>query len=437
VSKIETSLDKAVSKLAQLKDVAKVRLCALWQQYSPRLNQLKQIDYATAKAFVVQFKWRILLVLIVIYAGSKTYDYLFPASDKAGGPVTVTSVVVEKQDVPLIIEATGTIVSNNIVDIRPMVTNTVAKIEVKDGQEVKAGDLLFTLDDRNDKANYEKLKALADDAQKQYLRAKELVAKNFISKAGLETTLANAKSAQAAARSAEVQLSFDYIRSPIDGRAGIVNVFPGSLVQASNVVSTSTNSTATSSVGSMVTITQLNPINVQFVIPEKDIPVILENQLDGEAMNVKVTVGDSGKKTYEGKVIVVDNQVDPSIAAVRVKAQIPNDAMTLLPGQFARVSLVANTLKDALSIPSQAVVINPRGKLVYVIDKDGKAVSKPVNVVYEYQGSSVVTGIEAGDRVVVEGKQNLRPGSKIREAKAAPPDPNVPAPITPSSPDKK
>ena len=437
MSKIETSLDKAVTKLVQLKDVAKVRLCALWQQYSPRLNQLKQIDYATAKAFVVKFKWRILLVLIVLYAGSKTYDYFFPASDKAGGPVTVTSVVVEKQDIPLIIEATGTIVSNNIVDIRPMVTNTVAKIEVKDGQEVKTGDLLFTLDDRNDKANYEKLKALADDAQKQYLRAKELVAKNFISKAGLETTLANAKSAQAAARSAEVQLSFDYIRSPIDGRAGIVNVFPGSLVQASNVVSTSTNSTATSSVGSMVTITQLNPINVQFVIPEKDIPIILENQLDGEAMNVKVTVGDSGKRTYDGKVIVVDNQVDPSIAAVRVKAQIPNDAMTLLPGQFARVSLVANTLKDALSIPSQAVVINPRGKLVYVINKDGKAVSKPVNVVYEYQGSSVVTGIEAGDRVVVEGKQNLRPGSKIREAKAAPPDPNVSAPITPSSPDKK
>ncbi|WP_231971168.1 hypothetical protein [Polynucleobacter necessarius] len=92
------------------------------------------------------------------------------------------------------------------------------------------------------------------------LGAKELVAKNFISQAGLETSLANAKSAQAAARAAEVQLSFDYIRSPIDGRAGIVNVFPGSLVQASNIVSTATSSTATSSVGSMVTITQLNPI---------------------------------------------------------------------------------------------------------------------------------------------------------------------------------
>ena len=436
MSKIESSLDKAVAKLVQLKNTGKVHLCGLWQKYSPQVNRLKQVDYATAKSFVVKFKWRILLVLILIYSGSKAYDYFFPAANKAGGPVTVTSVVVEKKDIPLIIEATGTIVSNSIVDIRPMVTNTVAKIEVKDGQEVKEGDLLFTLDDRNDKANYEKLKALADDAQKQYLRAKELVAKNFISKAGLETTLANAKSAQAAARAAEVQLSFDYIKSPIDGRAGIVNVFPGSLVQASNIVSTATSSTATSSVGSMVTITQLNPINVQFIIPEKDIPIILENQLDGEAMSVLVTVGDSGKKTYEGKVLVVDNQVDPSIAAVRVKAQIPNNDKTLLPGQFARVSLVANTLKDALSIPSEAVVINPRGKLVYIIDKDGKAVSKPIKVVYEYQGLSVITGIDAGDRVVVEGKQNLRPGSKVREDKSSNSSASTNQPAT-STPEKK
>jgi len=379
------------------------------------------MDLGKVKTFVSEYKWRILLILIVLYSGSKTYDYLFPSADKVGGPVTVTTLVVEKKDIPLIIEATGTIVSNNIVDIRPMITNTVSKILVKDGQEVKAGDLLFVLDDRNDKANYEKLKALADDAQSQYLRAKELVAKNFISKAGLETTSANAKSAMAAAKAAEVQLSFDYIKSPIDGRAGIVNVFLGSLVQASNVVSTATSSTATSSVGAMVTITQLNPINVQFIIPEKDIPTILENQLDGEALSVQVTVGDSGKKTYDGKVLVIDNQVDPSIGAVRVKAQIPNEAMTLLPGQFARVFLSANTLKDALAIPSQAIIMSPRGKVVYIVDKDDKAVSKPVKVLYEYQGQAVVDGITTGDRVVVEGKQNLRPGGKIRESKTASP----------------
>jgi RND family efflux transporter MFP subunit len=424
VSKIESTLDRLLAKLVGLKGSAKTRLCALWIKASPFAGKLKKLNLPTIKTFAIQYKWRILLVLIVLYAGSKAFDYFFPAADKAGGPITVTTMIVEKKDIPLIIEATGTIVSNSIVDIRPMVTNTVAKVNVKDGQEVKAGDLLFTLDDRNDKANYEKLRALADDANKQYLRAKELVAKNFISKAGLETSYANAKAAEAAAKAAEVQLSFDYIKSPIDGRAGIVNVFPGSLVQASNVVTTATSSTATSSVGSMVTITQLNPINVQFVIPEKDIPTILENQLDGEPLKVKVTVGDSSKKTYEGTVIVVDNQVDPSIAAVRVKAQIPNEGMTLLPGQFARISLVASDLKDALSVPSQAVVINPRGKFVFTLEKDGKANMIPIKVVYEYQGTSVITGIQAGDKVVVEGKQNLRPGSKTRESKS---------PVTPAT----
>lgn len=418
VSKIESTLDRLLAKLVGLKGSAKTRLCALWIKASPFAGKLKKLNLPTIKTFAIQYKWRILLALIVLYACSKAFDYFFPAADKAGGPITVTTMIVEKKDIPLIIEATGTIVSNSIVDIRPMVTNTVAKVNVKDGQEVKAGDLLFTLDDRNDKANYEKLRALADDANKQYLRAKELVAKNFISKAGLETSHANAKAAEAAAKAAEVQLSFDYIKSPIDGRAGIVNVFPGSLVQASNVVTTATSSTATSSVGSMVTITQLNPINVQFVIPEKDIPTILENQLDGEPLKVKVTVGDSSKKTYEGTVIVVDNQVDPSIAAVRVKAQIPNEGMTLLPGQFARISLVASDLKDALSVPSQAVVINPRGKFVFTLEKDGKANMIPIKVVYEYQGTSVITGIQAGDKVVVEGKQNLRPGSKTRESKS-------------------
>jgi len=428
VSKIESSLDKLLGKLVQLKDAGNSRLCALWNKYLPQVDRLKDINYTSFKAFIKRFKWRILIVLILLYAGSKTYDYFFPAGKKAGGPQTITSIVVEKKDVPLIIEATGTIVSNSIVDIRPMVTNTVTKIHIKDGQDVTEGQLLFSLDDRNDKANYQRLKALADDAEKQYLRAKELVAKNFISKAGLETSLANAKSAQAAARSAEVQLSFDSIRSPINGRAGIINVFPGSFVQASNAVISSTTASATTTTGSMVTITQLNPINVQFVIPEKDIPIILENKKADEPLKVKVTVGNSGKTTYEGQVLVIDNQVDPAIAAVRVKAQISNEKMEILPGQFARVSLNANTLKDAIAVPTQAIVISPTGRLVYVVDKDDKVTAKPVKVTYEYQGTSVVTGIQAGDRIVVEGKQNLRTGSKVREAKAGKgPAPDAPA----------
>ena len=407
---------------------AKKTACAVWRSAQSVLAKpaaqallvrIKQINLGSIKRFVGKYKWPIVAVLILLYAGSKAYTYFFPPAEKGSGPQTITSVIVQPKNVPLVIEATGTIVANSIVDIRPMITNTVSKIFIKDGQEVKQGDLLFLLDDRVDKANYEKLKSLADDAQKQYLRAKELMDKNFISKAGLDTSLANARSAQAAANAAQVQLSFDSIHAPISGRTGIINVFPGSLVQASNTVTTATSSTATTTTGAMVTITQLNPINVQFVISEKDIPVILENQGDATPMQVSVTVGDSAKNSYEGKVLVIDNQVDPAIAAVRVKAQIPNEKGTLLPGEFARIKLNAGELKDALVVPSQAIIISPKGRIVYIVEADDKVASKPITVVYEYAGQSVITGIAPGSRVVVEGKQNLRPGGKIREATPA------------------
>jgi len=383
------------------------------------LTRIQSIDLTNIKSFVIKHKWRILIILVLIYAGTKAYDHFFPTEVKRGGVQTVTTLALEKKDVPLVIESTGTIAAANIVDIRPMITNMVKEIHIKEGQDVKKGQLLFTLDDRNDRANYDRAKALADDAQRQLQRAKELVAKNFISKAGLDTAEANAKSTMATARAAEVQLSFDSIRSPIDGRAGIINVFPGSLVQASNVVVSSTTSTATSTTGAMVTITQIDPINVQFIVAENNIPLLMQNDIAN--LKVSVTVGNNLTQIYEGKVIVVDNQVDPAIGAVRVKAQIPNQKRTLLPGQFARIKLEANTLKDAIVIPSQAVVINPRGRFVYIVGQDDKVSLRPIKVTYEYQGNAAITGVEVGERIVLEGKQNLRPGVKIREAKVTPP----------------
>ena len=383
------------------------------------LTRIQSIDLTNIKGYVIKHKWRILIILVLIYAGTKAYDHFFPTEVKRGGVQTVTTLALEKKDVPLVIESTGTIAAANIVDIRPMITNMVKEIHIKEGQDVKKGQLLFTLDDRNDRANYDRAKALADDAQRQLQRAKELVAKNFISKAGLDTAEANAKSTMATARAAEVQLSFDSIRSPIDGRAGIINVFPGSLVQASNVVVSSTTSTATSTTGAMVTITQIDPINVQFIVAENNIPLLMQNDIAN--LKVSVTVGNNLTQIYEGKVIVVDNQVDPAIGAVRVKAQIPNQKRTLLPGQFARIKLEANTLKDAIVIPSQAVVINPRGRFVYIVGQDDKVSLRPIKVTYEYQGNAAITGVEVGERIVLEGKQNLRPGVKIREAKVTPP----------------
>ena len=409
--------NKFLTKLSSILECLKKQACSFIGKYLPAI---KAVDFASVKGFALKNKWRILALLLVVYAGSKAFNYFFPSDAKKGGAQTVTTALVAMKDLPITIESTGTIMAASIVDIRPMITNTVSKIHIKEGQEVKEGDLLFTLDDRNDKENYEKLKSLAEDAQKQYLRAKELVAKNFISPAGLDTSLANARSTQAAARSAEVQLSFDYIRSPITGRAGIINVFPGSLVQASNTVVTATNSTATSTTGAMVTISQLNPINVQFIIPEKDIGLLLTDLQNRDALKVRVTVGDNSKTSYEGKVLVIDNQVDPAIGAVRVKAQIPNDKLLLLPGQFARIYLQASTITDALIVPSQAVVLSPKGKTIYVVDKDNKVTSKPIKVIYDYQGISVISGVDSGERIVVEGKQNLRTGMKVLEEKAAP-----------------
>lgn len=184
----------------------------------------------------------------------------------------------------------------NIVDVRPQISNVVKEVHIKEGQEVKKGQLLFTLDNCNDRANYDKAKAVADDAQPQLQRAKELIAQNFISKAGLNTAEANAKSAAATACAAEVQLSFNYIRTPIDGRAGIINVFPGSPLVPGNIVTTASNSTATTALGAIVTITQLDPINVQFIVGEDNIPLLM--QTDPANLKVSITVPKPTKARY-------------------------------------------------------------------------------------------------------------------------------------------
>jgi len=399
-----------------------------------------KIDFASIWAFILRRKWWLLALALILFAANKAYDHFNPPDSKRGGPQTISSVIVERKDVPFVIESTGTIVAASIVDVRPQITSIVTKVNITEGQIVKKGDLLFTLDDRTDKANYDRAQALANDAQRQLARAKELVAKNFISKAGLDTAQANAASTQAAARAAAVQLSYNYLRSPIDGRAGIINVFPGSLVQASNVVVSSTSSTATSTSGAMVTITQLDPINVQFTVPERDIPLLLKARKDDAPLPVSVSIGNMQATQYPGLVYVIDNQVDPVIGAVRLKARLENRNGALIPGQFARIKLEASTLVDVMLIPSQAVVINPKGRFVYLVEKDDdKVVMKPVKVLYEYQGNAVIDGIDVGSRVVVEGKQNLRPGSKVREAKPTntPKALAKPAPTAPAAPEKK
>ena len=358
----------------------------------------------------------IVIALVVVGGAGFAVKYFWPtAAPENKTPVqTVTTFKLEQRDFPLVIDSTGTTIASSIVDIRPQVTNVVAKVHIKEGQKVRAGDILFTLDDRADRANYEKAKASADDAQRQYERAQELLRQQFVAQGAVDTAQANAQSAQAVARAAFATLSYDTIRSPITGRAGIISVFPGALVQPGNTVSTTTTATTTTAQGAMVTITQLDPINVQFTVPEGALPALFAAQQAGQTPTISFQMGNGVKR--EGKVYVVDNQVDAAIGAVKVKAEVNNTDHSLIPGQFIRLQLKAGLIKDALVVPSQAVISNSRGDQIFVVDAENTVSLKPIKIQTQGQGFAVISGINAGDKVVVEGKQNLRPNSKIREA---------------------
>jgi multidrug efflux pump subunit AcrA (membrane-fusion protein) len=229
-------------KTPWLSKVASSLLQTIQRASNSLLSKIAQlwskIDFASIWAFAIRRKWWILALAVILFAANKAYDHFNPPASKKGGAQTVSSVIVERKNVPFVIEATGTIVAASIVDVRPQITSIVKQVNITEGQLVKKGDLLFTLDDRTDKANFDRAQALANDAQRQLARAKELVAKNFISKAGLDTAEANAASTQAAARAAEVQLSYNYLRSPIDGRAGIFIVSVGDLEETFGLMAT-------------------------------------------------------------------------------------------------------------------------------------------------------------------------------------------------------
>jgi RND family efflux transporter MFP subunit len=377
-------------------------------------NYLLAMKYKSKK----NTKKRLILAAVALAVAGGAAKYFWPAATvEIKSPVqTVTTFIVEQRDFPVVLEATGTTVAANIVDVRPQVTNVVAKVHIKEGQKVKAGDLLISLDDRADRANYEKAQASADDAQRQLNRAEELLRQNFVAQGAVDTARANAQAAQAAARAAQAALSYDNIRSPITGRAGIINVFPGALVQPGNTVSTTTTATTTTTQGAMVTITQLDPMNIQFTVPESALPALFAAQQAGQTPTITFQMGDGKKR--EGKVYVIDNQVDQAIGAVKVKAVVDNADHTLIPGQFVRLQVKAGSFKDVLVVPSQAVVTNARGDQVFVVDGENTVSMKPVKVQAQSQGFAVITGINAGDKVVVEGKQNLRPNSKVKEAPA-------------------
>ena len=340
-------------------------------------------------------------------------------------PVTVSTVKAQKRDFPVKLQGNGIVTPLNSVDLRAQVTSTVAKVHFSDGDFVRAGQLLFTLDSRTDEANLAKARAqlvkdqasLAD-SQRQYQRAKQLFTQNFISQGAVDTAqslmesmAASTVADQAAIDAARVALSFDRIVAPSAGRAGVVNVSLGSLVQANTT--------------SLVTLTQLDPIAVAFSIPQRNLPDALA-ALKGGGAPVLAQLADGGG-SFKGRLQFVDNNVAVGSGTVQVKAVFPNKEAKLWPGAYVDISQTVTTLVDATTIPQAAIVQGPRGTLVYVLE-DGKARLQPIKLVYSEAGEAAVTGINPGAVVVMDGKQNVRPGSPLVERSSKPAEkPTAPA----------
>lgn len=354
-------------------------------------------------------------------AGAPTGTTGAPAAAAATGsapaaPAPVVSVVtvkVEKRDVPVVLKAVGSAISLASVDIRPQVTSAITQVHFKEGQFVNKGDVLFTLDTRTDETNLAKAKAqLAKDqaaladAKRQLTRSRDLVAQNFVSGAALDTaqTLVDSSAAvvasdAAAVQAAQVALSYGRITSPHAGRTGVINTPAGSIVQANVTV--------------LVNVVQVNPMAVAFNLPQRDLADFLAAASSTTQVKVTATLPED-KKPLIGKLQFVDNAVDPASGTVKLKAVFNNKDSKLWPGLFVNVGLTTKKIEDALVVPQAAIIQSVRGPIVYVVE-DGKAVVRPIKMVFAAGPEAAVTGVQENDVLVVDGKQNLRPGVKVVE----------------------
>jgi len=336
------------------------------------------------------------------------------AKGKGGQPPAVVNVVApQRRDVPVVQQANGTVTPIRTVDLHPQTTATIRQVHIKEGQFVKAGELLFSLDDRADRANQDKAQAQVErdraqvaDLERQLKRSQDLVAQKFIAQSAVDTLKAQVDQARAtlqsdiaAVRAAGVSTSYTSIRAPMSGRVGGIAVYPGSLVQPAT---------------SLTTITQLDPITIAFTLPESSLPGLLAAQKRGK-IEVEASPG-AGMAPVTGTLSFIDNTVDPAAGTIKVKAEFANRDTTLWPGQYVGTRVTVQTIKDAVVVPQNAIITNAQGTFVYVLEKDHSAKQVPVQRLYGAGTDAAVSGLSGSEQVITEGKQNVRPGGKVRLA---------------------
>ena len=361
------------------------------------------------------------LVLTLLAGCGRKGDGVAPAPVGAASapPAQNVGVVkVRQADVPITVDASGTVTALQSVDLRAQTSSIVAQVLVKDGQNVRKGELLFRFDDRGDRAAMEKARAqLArdraslNDLERQLNRARELKAQNFIAQNAVDTAQANydaglalIRSDEAAIQATQVTLGYNELRAPISGRVGLVSVYPGSLVQAN------------AAAAPLINIAQIDPIAISFAVPETQLGSLLAATRAGE-LEVEAlppSGAPRGATSIKGRVTAVDNLVDTATGTIKVKAEFDNKAQAMWPGQYLRVRVTLRTLKGVTVVPQAALIIRGNERSVYVVGPDNTAKLVPVQLRQAMGEQAVVEGLDATAPVVMEGKQNLRPGTPLR-----------------------
>ncbi len=354
-----------------------------------------------------------------------------PSAAPAGVPVAVASAT--RQDFPVYLTGLGQVQAYNAVLVRARVDGTLMQFVPAEGQEVKRGDLIAVIDPRPYKAALDAAVAKRgqDDAnlvnaRLDLARYTSLAKQDFASRQQVDTqvamvnqTLAAIAGDEAAIESARLNLSFCYITSPIDGRIGLRQVDVGNLVHATDMTG-------------IVSITQLHPISATFTLPQGVLPLVTAAMAQGAAANSKLAVlaytGDDQTKLDTGELLTPDNAIDPTTGTIKLKANFPNAAEQLWPGQFVNVRLLQTTLRDVITVPSIAVQHGPSGLYVYVVGQNATVARKPVEISNDNGQTAVITkGIEPGVRVVTDGQSRLQEGTKVAVSETPKQAANVPA----------
>jgi len=360
-------------------------------------------------------KKNVLIPVLTLVAAMLTNGCSRNANKGVGAvaPVLVAQAVETNLPVQIDPPPVGHVMPYSTVTIHSQIQGMISEVHFQEGQEVKKGDLLFTIDPRPAQAALDQASAALerDSAQLEYAkinlaREQKLFDEKLISQDELDTNRANQDALagtvaadRAAITNALLNLDYCLIRAPIDGRTGNLQSYAGNVVKAPDDI--------------LLTINQIHPIYVTFAVPEQYLPVI-KKEMQEKTLKVSATFQNLEGPPPQGELTFVDNSVDMTTGTIQLKATFPNETSELWPGQFVQVTLTLSELMDAVIVPSQAVQTGQNGEFIYVVKPDQTVEERPVTVGLTYQGVTVVqSGLKTGETVVTDGQLRLAPGVKV------------------------